>query len=137
MSKDYFDKLVSALEEKTIKRARKVYSTKVLAYWKHPANWGKLTSYNAHAQVRGKCGDMVELFLKIENKLIKDISFLTDGCIGSIACNAILTKMVKNKPLDKALNLTPKDIITALGGLPETERHCADLAIETFKKAII
>jgi len=136
MSEDYFDKLVADLQKKVIDSARRIYSDKVLACWENPKNFGKLPVYNAHACVKGKCGDTVEIFLQIENKRIKDISFLTDGCIGSIVCNATLTDMAKGKSLEEVLNLSPEDIINILGGLPEAERHCAELAVKTLNEAI-
>jgi len=136
MSEDYLDKLVNDLQVKLMEQARRVYSPKVIKHWEQPCNLGKLPDYNACAKLRGHCGDTVEWFLEIEGEIIRNASFLTDGCAGSIACNSILTKMVRGKSLEGALGIIPEDVIEALGGLPEKDRYCATLAVETLHTAI-
>ncbi|MCD6319721.1 MAG: iron-sulfur cluster assembly scaffold protein [Candidatus Desulfofervidaceae bacterium] len=136
MVESHFDKLVSDLEAKLMEQAREVYSPEVIKHWEQPCNLGRLPSYNTCAKLTGQCGDSVEWFLEIEGEVIKNVSFLTDGCAGSIACNSVLSEMVKGKSLEEALSITPEDIIAALGGLPEKDKHCASLAIETLHTAI-
>ena len=133
---DTLDQLVEDLQARILEEAKEVYSPLVLKYWENPSNFGKLEHYNAHAKIKGQCGDTVEWFLLVEEEKIKEVSFLTDGCAGSIACNALLTEMVKGKTLEEALNIAPEDILNTLGKLPEQDKHCAYLAIETLHEAI-
>lgn len=136
MSKDHFDELVNDLQAKIMAYAKEVYSPEVIRHWEQPCNLGKLPDYHACAKLTGPCGDSVEWFLEIEGEVIRNVSFLTDGCAGSIACNSVLGEMVKGKSLEDALSIAPEDIIEALGGLPEKDKHCATLAVETLHTAI-
>ena len=102
---------------------------------KDPHNRGALDSFNGHAKVTGPCGDTMEFWLQAENGKIKKISFITDGCEPSLASGSMTTCLAEGKTIEEAKAITQKDILDALGGLPEDSEHCALLAANTLKAA--
>ena len=132
---DEFDKWAREMEQKIMEEVEKTYSPIVIKEWLNPSNIGKI-EFNAHAIITGTCGDTMEMYLNIEDGIIKDASFLTDGCGATIACGSMLTKLVKGLSIEEAKKLDNNFLIKKLGGLPEEDVHCATLAILTLKKAI-
>jgi len=113
------------------------YSKKVLEHFKNPHNQGAIKDADAVGKVGNPtCGDVMKIYLKIENDKIKDIKFETLGCAAAIAVSSALTDMVKGKALGKALKITKDQIVKELGGLPPIKIHCSMLGIEALHKAI-
>ena len=114
-----------------------MYNEKVMDYFYKPRNAGELEDANAVGEVgNAQCGDIMQVFLKIEDDIIEDVSFRTFGCGAAIATSSIATEMIKGKTLDEALELSNKDVIEELGGLPPAKIHCSVLAEEAIKAAI-
>lgn len=114
-----------------------MYTEKVMDHFSHPRNVGELENYNGVGEVgNAKCGDIMRIYLKIEDDIIKDVSFKTFGCGAAIATSSIATELIKNKHVDVALELTNKAVIEALDGLPPAKIHCSVLAEEAVKEAI-
>ncbi len=114
-----------------------MYSDKVMDHFSNPRNVGELDSANAVGQVGNpKCGDIMKVFMVIENDVIKDISFKTFGCGAAIATSSMATELVKGKTIEEALTLTNKAVAEALDGLPPVKMHCSVLAEEAIKSAI-
>jgi nitrogen fixation NifU-like protein len=114
-----------------------MYSSKVMDHFEHPRNVGELPDANAVGEVgNSKCGDIMRMYMKIENNIIKDVKFKTFGCGAAIATSSMATEMVKGKSLDEALLLTNKAVMEALDGLPAVKVHCSVLAEEAIKAAI-
>ncbi|KAA0002516.1 MAG: iron-sulfur cluster assembly scaffold protein [Thermoplasmata archaeon] len=132
---DKLDIWAREMERKIMEEIEKIYSPIVIKEWRNPSNIGKIKA-NAFAVVTGKCGDTMEIYLSIEDEMIKDASFLTDGCGATIACGSMLTKLVKGLSIEEAKNLDGEWLLKKLGGLPEENTHCATLAILTLKKAL-
>lgn len=113
------------------------YSEQVLDHFSNPRNVGELTDANGVGEVgNAKCGDIMKMFLKIENGIIKDVKFKTFGCGAAVATSSIATEMIKGKPLEEALKLTNKAVVEALDGLPESKIHCSVLAEQAIKAAV-
>lgn len=113
------------------------YSEKVLEHFMHPRNMGKMDKPDVEAtEGSPACGDQVKLFLKIKDKKITDIKFLSYGCASNIATASIITEMAKGKSIDEAKKISWKDATSLLDGLPPTKIHCSVLAVDTLKKAI-
>ena len=89
------------------------------------------------AKITGPCGDTVEIYLKVENGTINQVSFMTDGCGATIACGSMITKMVKGRKITEVSNITEEDLTKALDGLPEDNEHCAKLLVNTMKVAVL
>ena len=113
------------------------YSEQVMDHFSNPRNVGELENANAIGQVgNAKCGDIMKIYMDIEDNIIKDIKFKTFGCGAAIATSSMATEMVKGKTVDEALKLTNKAVMEALGGLPTEKVHCSVLAEEAIAAAI-
>ena len=114
-----------------------MYSEKVLDHFTNPRNVGELNDANGVGEVgNAVCGDIMKMYLKIENGIIEDVSFKTFGCGAAIATSSIATELIKGKSLDEALKLTNKAVVEALDGLPPAKVHCSVLAEQAVKSAI-
>lgn len=114
-----------------------LYSDKVMDHFMNPRNVGEIEDASASGTVGNpKCGDIMRVFLKIENNIIVDAKFKTFGCGSAIATSSMATEMIKGKSLDDALELTNKAVAEALDGLPPIKMHCSLLAEQAFKAAI-
>lgn len=114
-----------------------LYSEKVMDHFMHPRNVGTIEDADGVGEVgNAKCGDIMKIYLKIENDIITDVKFETFGCGSAIASSSMATEMIKGKPLKDALTLTNKAVAEALDGLPAHKLHCSVLAEEAIKAAI-
>ncbi|MCL2344096.1 MAG: Fe-S cluster assembly scaffold protein NifU [Firmicutes bacterium] len=114
-----------------------MYSEKVMDHFSNPRNVGELPDANAVGQVGNpKCGDIMKIFMKIEDGVITDIKFKTFGCGAAVATSSMATELVKGKTIEEALALTNKAVAEALDGLPPQKLHCSVLAEEGIKTAI-
>lgn len=114
-----------------------LYSQKVMDHFTNPRNVGIIENADGVGEVgNAKCGDIMKIYLKIDNDIITDVKFETFGCGSAIASSSMATEMIKNKPLSEALNLTNKAVAEALDGLPPHKMHCSVLAEEAIKNAI-
>ncbi|MGL4308159.1 Fe-S cluster assembly scaffold protein NifU [Cetobacterium sp. SF1] len=113
------------------------YSEKVIEHFMNPRNVGTIENPDGYGKVGNpSCGDIMELFLKIDNDIITDVKFRTFGCASAIATSSISTEMVLGKNIKEALEITNKAVAEALGGLPPVKMHCSVLAEEALKAAI-
>lgn len=114
-----------------------LYSEKVMDHFRNPRNVGVLDDANGIGEVgNAKCGDIMKIYLKIENDIIEDVSFETFGCGSAIASSSMATELIKGKPVAEAMKLTNRAVTEALGGLPAPKLHCSVLAEEAIKKAL-
>jgi nitrogen fixation NifU-like protein len=105
--------------------------------FRKPHNFGKIKNPDAVGKVGNPvCGDVMYLYLKIKDNVIKDAKFETFGCAAAIGTSSIITDMIKGKKIDEALKVSKEDIASELGGLPPIKMHCSVLATEALKKAI-
>lgn len=114
-----------------------LYSDKVMDHFRNPRNVGVLEDADGVGEVgNAKCGDIMKIYLKIENDTIKDVKFETFGCGSAIASSSMATELIKGKPISEALTLTNKAVAEALDGLPAYKMHCSVLAEEAIKAAL-
>lgn len=115
-----------------------LYSDKVMDHFKNPRNVGVIENADGVGEVgNAKCGDIMRIYLKIENGIIADVKFETFGCGSAIASSSMATELIKGKPISEALSLTNKAVAEALDGLPAYKMHCSVLAEEAIKAAIL
>jgi nitrogen fixation NifU-like protein len=112
------------------------YSPVCLDHIKNPRNMDDVPNHNGFALFDGPCGDMMTMWIDIEDDTVKTIAFQTDGCGASIACGSMTTEMAQGKTIDELRDITPESVIAALGGLPEDHAHCALLAVTTLRMAL-
>lgn len=114
-----------------------LYSEKVMDHFLHPRNVGQMDNPDGVGRVgNAKCGDIMEIQLKIDNDTITDVKFNTFGCGSAIASSSMATEMIKGKPLADALTLTNRAVAEALDGLPAHKMHCSVLAEEAVRAAV-
>ena len=115
-----------------------LYSEKVMDHFRNPRNAGVLEDANAIGEVgNAKCGDIMKMYLKIEDDIIQDVRFETFGCGSAIAASSVATELIKGKPVSEAMKLTNKAVVEELGGLPPHKIHCSVLAEEAIQAAIL
>ena len=115
-----------------------MYSEKVIDHYTNPRNVGEIENADGIGQVGNPvCGDIMKIYLKIENDTIVDVKFKTFGCGAAIATSSMATELIKGKKVEEALELTNKAVVEALDGLPPIKMHCSVLAEEAVKSAII
>ena len=114
-----------------------LYSEKVMDHFEHPRNVGEIPNADGVGQVGNpKCGDIMKMYLKIDNDVITDVKFKTFGCGSAIASSSMATEMIKGKPVAEAMQLTNAAVAEALDGLPGHKLHCSVLAEEAIKAAL-
>ena len=114
-----------------------LYSEKVMDHFRHPRNLGKMEDADGIGEVgNAKCGDIMKMYIRVENDIITDVSFCTFGCGSAIASSSMATEMIKGKPVKEALALTNKAVAEALDGLPAHKMHCSVLAEEAVRAAV-
>lgn len=114
-----------------------MYTEKVMDHFLNPRNMGEIPDADAIGEVgNAKCGDIMKMYLKIDNNIITDIKFKTFGCASAIATSSIATEMIKGKSIDEALKISNKAVVEELGGLPAHKIHCSVLAEQAVKAAI-
>ena len=114
-----------------------MYSDKVMDHFSNPRNVGDMENPSAVGTVgNSKCGDIMKIYLKIENDIITDVRFKTFGCGAAVATSSMATEMIKGKSVEEALKLTNKAVTEALDGLPPAKLHCSVLAEEAIKAAL-
>ena len=114
-----------------------LYSEKVMDHFRNPRNIGVIEDADGIGEVgNAKCGDIMKIYLKIENDIITDVKFETFGCGSAIASSSMATELIKGKPVEEAISLTNKAVVEALDGLPAHKLHCSVLAEEAIKAAL-
>ena len=114
-----------------------LYSEKVMDHFTHPRNVGVIENADGVGEVgNAKCGDIMKIYLKIENEIIVDVKFETFGCGSAIASSSMATEMIMGKSIHEAMQLTNKAVAEALDGLPLHKMHCSVLAEEAIKSAL-
>lgn len=114
-----------------------LYSEKVMDHFRNPRNVGKLDNADGVGEVgNAKCGDIMKIFLKIEEGIITDVKFNTFGCGSAIAASSMATEMIKGRSVEDALTLSNRAVVEALDGLPPHKIHCSVLAEEAVRAAV-
>ena len=114
-----------------------MYSEKVLDHFSNPRNVGEIENADGVGEIgNAKCGDIMKMYLKIDNGIITDAKFKTFGCGAAVATSSMATEMIKGRKLEDALKLTNKAVVEALDGLPDSKLHCSVLAEQALKAAI-
>jgi len=117
--------------------ARPMYSEKVMDHFSNPRNVGEMENPDGIGHVGNPvCGDIMELYIRVNNGTIADAKFKTFGCGAAIATSSMVTDLVKGKTIEEALEISNRAVAQALGGLPSIKMHCSVLAEEALKSAI-
>ncbi|GBG55062.1 Fe-S cluster assembly scaffold protein NifU [bacterium BFN5] len=114
-----------------------MYTEKVMDHFTNPRNVGEIKEASGVGEVgNAKCGDIMRIYLQVEDNIIKDVKFKTFGCGAAIATSSMVTELVKGKNLEEALQISNQAVAEALGGLPPAKMHCSNLAADALHEAI-
>ena len=114
-----------------------LYSEKVMDHFTNPRNVGEIPDADGVGEVgNAKCGDIMKMYIKVQNGVLTDVKFKTFGCGAAVATSSMATELIKGKPIEEALQLTNKAVVEALDGLPPVKMHCSVLAEEAVKSAV-
>jgi nitrogen fixation NifU-like protein len=130
---DKFDEL----EKEILETMKKIYSETVIDHAMNPHNAGQIPSPDGFGSTISDCGETMEIRLKAKDGKITDASFWTNGCSTTVACGSMATELIKGRDISQALAISPDDILKALNGLPAGNRHCAVLAADAIKAAVL
>ena len=115
-----------------------MYSEKVMEHFRNPRNVGEIENADGIGEVGNpKCGDIMKMYLKIDNGIIEDVKFKTFGCGSAIASSSMATELIKGKTINEAMDVTNKAVAEALDGLPPIKMHCSVLAEQAIKSALL
>lgn len=113
------------------------YSKKVMEHFMNPRNVGVIEDADGYGKVGNPtCGDLMEIFIKVDNEIITDIKFRTFGCGSAIATSSMVTEIAKGKNIEEAMKITRNDVADELDGLPSRKMHCSNLAADALHEAI-
>ncbi len=114
-----------------------LYSDKVMDHFRNPRNVGVIEDADGVGEVgNAKCGDIMKMYLKIDDDIISDVKFETFGCASAVASSSMATELIKGQPVSEAMKLTNKAVAEALDGLPDYKMHCSVLAEEAIRNAL-
>lgn len=114
-----------------------IYSEKVMDHFANPRNVGEIADADGVGEVgNAKCGDIMKMYIKVDNGIISDVKFKTFGCGAAVATSSMATELIKGKPIEEAMKLTNKAVIEALDGLPTVKLHCSVLAEQAIHAAL-
>jgi nitrogen fixation NifU-like protein len=134
---DEIEKFTRELQDQLLADLLRTYGPAVIDHWKNPRNFRILENPDGRAEVQGVCGDTMEMSLRVKEEMITECAFQTDGCGTTIVCGSAATELAVGKPIIEALGeVSAAGILKVLGGLPESDVHCAQLAAETLRRAL-
>lgn len=133
---DKIDAFVAELQEQIFTETREAFGEAGFERWRNPRYRGPLADADAHAQVKGTCGDTMEIFLKFDGDRVKDAAYRTDGCGSSTVCGSFAAEMAIGRTPDELTDISGDAILDRLGRFPEEDRHCAFLAASTVQEAL-
>ncbi len=114
-----------------------MYSKKVMQHFENPQNVGVIENPDGFGEKGNlRCGDVMDIYIKVENDKIIDVKFKTFGCVAAIASTSILTEIAKGKTIEEAEAITKDDVVKEMGDLPPAKLHCSLLAVDALKEAI-
>ena len=126
---DNIDEIAKSLQEAILTSYSKKFKDELL----NPENIGTIENPDSHVHLTGVCGDTIEMFLSIKNETILEVKFTTDGCGATVACANYVARTAKGKSIEEALGIEQDDVDRYFEGLPEESKHCAKLAVLTFR----
>lgn len=113
-----------------------IYPEHIVKVAKDPRHFGRMNDPTSSAFIKGPCGDEMEFYLVIEDRIIKEVKFYTTGCISTIVCGEAVSHLASGKTINEALGISSRQVIEILKGLPENSSHCSILAVSTLYRAI-
>lgn len=136
MNDDEFDTLVNKIQGEVFNEAKEALGEKGFDRWKNPRFCGRLEGADGYAKLTGDCGDTMEMSLRIHDGKVTEVAYLTDGCSSSSIAGSFAAEMAAGKGFTEVLDLRGQDVLSEIGRFPESEEHCAHLAVRTLQEAL-
>lgn len=133
---DKLDRFLDQLQEEIFDEARQALGERGFDRWRNPRFNGRMESPDGWARVRGECGDTMEIFLKFDNGKVSQASYATDGCASSMISGSFASELAMGKRPEELADLSGDQVLSAIGRLPESDRHCTTLAARTVRAAL-
>ena len=114
-----------------------IYPEQIVALARNPKHFGRMNDSTSSGYVKGPCGDEMEFYLVIKDRVIREAKFYTQGCIATRVCGSITAELAAGKSIDQVLGISPQQVIAALHGLPQEHCHCSILAVSSLYRAIV
>ncbi len=121
----------------TLEHLKRLYSARVIDHILNPRNVGQFERADGFGRATRPCGDTIQFCLRVSQRRITDVKFMTDGCGPAVACGSATTELIKGKSVSEAFEITQDDILEGLDGLPESEVHCSLLAANALRHALL
>jgi nitrogen fixation NifU-like protein len=129
------DDFAAKLQEQIFEQTKEAYGEAVFARWQNPTFMGRMNDATCVGKITGRCGDTIEIYLRIKDDKIEQASFFTQGCGASVACGSMVAELATGKDIEEAAQIGGDTVLESLGGLPGDESHCAYLAAEALQMA--
>lgn len=136
MNDDEFEALVRKIQDEAMAEARNALGEKGFERWRNPQFCGELTDADCRGKVKGVCGDTMEMFVKLDGSKLTEVHYRTDGCGSSGVAGSFAAELAHGKTVEEIFDMTGDDVLDAIGGFPDAERHCAFLAVSTLQDAV-
>ncbi len=131
-----FDALVDKIQNEVFDEAKNALGAKGFDRWRNPKYCGVMEAADSHARMKGSCGDTMEMYVRVKNDRLEQVSYVTDGCSSSSIAGSFAAELAMGKTFEEVLDLTGADVLQAIGTFPKAEEHCAHLAVTTLKEAV-
>lgn len=135
MTDDDFTAFVDRIQDEAFADALQAYGAKGFERWRNPRFHGRMHEADGYGRVTGSCGDTIEIFLKVEDDRVKAASFTTTGCASSGLCGSFAAELAIGRGVEQLFDMKGEEVLAYIGTFPESERHCAFLAVETLHEA--
>lgn len=136
MNDNTFDALVDKIQGEAFDEAKEVLGEKGFDRWRNPKFCGRLEGADGYAKLTGDCGDTMEMYIKIHGEIVGQVGYFTDGCSSSSVAGSFAAELATGMGFTEVLDLSGKDVLNEVGRFPESEEHCAHLAIRTLQEAL-
>lgn len=133
---DKIDIFLENLQEEIFEDTKKAYGEAGFQRWRNPLYRGRMDDADAHARIKGQCGDTMEMYLKFADDRVASASFTTDGCGASTVCGSFTAEAAIGKNPDELAEITGETVLQKIGRFPSEDQHCAFLAAETLQAAL-
>lgn len=133
---DKLDKFLDQLQEDIFDEAKSALGERGFERWRNPKYNGRMKHPDGWARVKGECGDTMEIYLQFKDGRVACASYFTDGCASSTVSGSFAAELTLNKTPEELTDITADHVLTAIGKLPEADRHCTTLAARTIQAAV-
>ena len=136
MDDQEFEALINKIQDEVFTEAKNALGEKGFDRWRNPKYFGVMQDADSHARMKGSCGDTMEMYIRVKDDMIEQVSYVTDGCSSSSIAGSFAAELAMGKSFEEVLDLAGPDVLHEIGTFPKAEEHCAHLAVSTLHEAL-